>query len=110
MKIERVTIKKFRGIDELTNLQLKSLSILIGNNGTCKTSILEAIHYTLSPSFLAGRIKHTDFYRGLDNPIEIEVKLSEKFKALLPDGYQYQEVECDGVCLRIKKRDRAAYG
>lgn len=110
MKIDKVTIKKFRGIDELNDFQLKSLSLLIGNNGTSKTSILEAINYALSPSFLSGRIKHTDFYKGLDDSIVVQLKFSDKFKALLPDGYQNQEVECNGVYLRIKKRERAANG
>jgi predicted ATP-dependent endonuclease of OLD family len=110
MKIQTVSIKKFRGIEELIDFNLKSLSILIGNNGTSKTSILEGINFALSPSFLSGRIKHTDFFKGQDNPIEIQIKFSENFKANLPDGYQYQEITCNGVYLRIKKRERAASG
>lgn len=110
MKIQTVTIKRFRGIEELTGFTLKSLSLIIGNNGTSKTSIIEAINYALSPSFLSGRIKHTDFFKGLDDAIEVMLKFSENFKALLPDGYQNQEVECNGVYLRVKKRERPANG
>jgi predicted ATP-dependent endonuclease of OLD family len=110
MKIEKITIKKFRGIEELIDFELKSLSIIIRNNGTSKTSILEAINYALSPSFLSGRIKHTDFYKGLDLPIEIQIKFSENFKANLPDGYSTQVIECNGIYVRIKKRERAANG
>lgn len=110
MKIQTVTIKRFRGIEELNGFTLKSLSLIIGNNGTSKTSIIEAINYALSPSFLSGRIKHTDFFKGLDDAIEVMLKFSEKFKALLPDGYQNQEVECNGVYLRVKKRERPANG
>jgi predicted ATP-dependent endonuclease of OLD family len=110
MKIKTVSIKHFRGIEVLSNFDLKDLAILIGNNGTSKTSILEAINYCLSPSFLSGRIKHTDFYKGLDNPIEITLEFDAFFKALLPDGYQKQEVECNKVFLRVKKRDRSGNG
>jgi predicted ATP-dependent endonuclease of OLD family len=110
MEIRTVTIKKFRGIEHLEQFQLKSLSLLIGNNGCSKTTILEAINFALSPSFLSGRLKHTDFFKGLDEPIEIQLAFSENFKALLPDGYQNQEVECNGVYLRVKKRERAANG
>ncbi|MFA6057148.1 MAG: AAA family ATPase [Taibaiella sp.] len=110
MKIEKVTIKNFRGIEELIDFELKKLSIIIGNNGTSKTAILEAINFALSPSFLSGRIKHTDFHKGLDAPIIIQLKFDGNFKAHLPDGYQTQEVECNGIYLRIKKRDRAANG
>lgn len=107
MKIKSVSIKNFRGIENLPPIGLKDLSILIGNNGTSKTAILEAINFCLSPSFLSGRIKHTDFHKGQDDPIEISISYDTTFKALLPDGYQKQEVVCSGIYLKIKKRDRA---
>lgn len=110
MKISRVSIKKFRGIDELDGFSLDDLSIIVGDNGTCKTAILEAINYALSPSFLSGRIKHTDFYKGGDDPIEIMLTFSDIFVAQLPDGYQDIPVDCDRIFLRVKKRDRQANG
>ena len=110
MKIKTISIKHFRGIEDLPNFALKDLSMLIGNNGTSKTSILEAINYSLSPSFLSGRVKHTDFYKGQDTPIEITLEFDAPFKAFLPDGYQKQEIECNKVILKIKKRDRAGNG
>ncbi len=108
MKISKVTIRNFRGIERLEDFELKNLSLIIGNNGTSKTAILEAINYALSPSFLSGRIKFSDFYKGLNNPIEIILTFSEPFTAELPDGYQTQSIKCDKVYLRIKKRERAA--
>jgi predicted ATP-dependent endonuclease of OLD family len=110
MNIKKVSIKHFRGIEDLPSFELKNLSMLIGNNGTSKTSILEAINFALSPSFLSGRIKHTDFYKGQDNPIEITLEFLTPFKAMLPDGFLKQEVECNKVYLKIKKRDRAGNG
>ncbi len=110
MKISKVTIKNFRGIESLENFELKNFSLIIGDNGTSKTAILEAINYALSPSFLSGRIKVSDFHKGLSNPIEIILTFSEPFIAELPDGYQTQSIECDKVYLRIKRRERAAPG
>jgi predicted ATP-dependent endonuclease of OLD family len=110
MKIKTVSIKHFRGIEDLPPFELKNLSMLIGNNGTSKTSILEAINFALSPSFLSGRIKHTDFFKGQDHPIEITLEFQSSFKAMLPDGFQKQEVDCNKVYLKVKKRDRAGSG
>ncbi|HOJ66998.1 MAG TPA: AAA family ATPase, partial [Paludibacteraceae bacterium] len=109
MKIKELTISNFRGVKNLT-LNSKELSIFIGDNTTGKTSIIEAINYALSPHFLTGRIKYTDFYRGTDDPIVIKVEFDEIFTALLPDGYAVQKIECNGVYLEIKKRDKATPG
>ncbi len=109
MKINKLTISNFRGIKN-QSLNSKELSIFIGDNTTGKTSIIEAINYTFSPYFLAGRIKHTDFYKGSDDPIVIQIEFDTNFTASLPDGYTAQKVECNGVYLEIKKRDKAAAG
>ncbi len=106
--ISKISIQNFRGIKELKDFELKNLSLLVGENGTSKTSILEAINFCLSPYFISGRIKHTDFYKGEDVKIKIILEFNENFKIFLPDGYTKQEVECNKVCLEIKKRDRAA--
>ncbi|MFA6194091.1 MAG: AAA family ATPase, partial [Parcubacteria group bacterium] len=109
MKISKVSIKNFRSIKEIS-FEAKDLSLFIGNNGTGKTSIIEAINFALSPYFLSGRIKHTDFYNGSDDSIIIRIEFDSVFTAKLPDGYTTQKVECNGVYLEIKKRDRAANG
>jgi putative ATP-dependent endonuclease of OLD family len=47
MLLTQITIKNFRGIEELT-IPLAPCTILIGENNTGKTSILEAVHTCLS--------------------------------------------------------------
>ncbi len=106
--IEKITIKNFRVIKDLS-LELNNFNILIGDNQTGKTSILETINYALSPYFLSGRIKHTDFYKGENAPISIEIQ-TNKFNVKLPDGYTTQQVQCKGIQLNIKKREKAAPG
>ena|SRR6218665_395992 len=105
--IKKISIQNFRGIKELKDFELKNLSLFVGENGTSKTSILEAMNFCLSPYFLSGRIKHTDFYKGEDVEIKIVLEFDKIFKVFLPDGYTKQEIECNKVCLGIKKRDRA---
>jgi AAA15 family ATPase/GTPase len=107
MKIKTISIENFRGIKELKEFELKNLSLLVGENGASKTSILEAINFCLSPYFLSGRIKHTDFYKGEDVEIKIILEFDATFKVFLPDGYTKQEIECNKACLEIKKRNKA---
>jgi len=107
VKIEQVHIKNFRSIEE-AEISLKDLTMLIGNNGTGKTSILEAIHFALSPSYLSGKIEPTDFYNGTNNEILIEVVFDKTFTVEIPDGFVKQEVICKSIHLDIKKRVRAA--
>lgn len=108
MLIKKITIQNFRGIKELIDFEIKDISLLVGENGTSKTSILEAVNFCLSPYFLSGRIRHTDFYKGEDLEIKVILEFDDTFNVLLPDGYTKQAVECSKVCLEIKKRDRAA--
>lgn len=108
MYISKVTIENFRGIKELKDFELKNLNLLVGENGTSKTSILEAINFCLSPYFLSGRIKSTDFYNGEDVEIKIILEFDDNFKVFLPDGYTKREVECNKVCLHMKNRSKAA--
>jgi predicted ATP-dependent endonuclease of OLD family len=107
MIIKNVYIKNFRSIEE-ANISLKDLSIFIGDNGTGKTAILEAIHLALSASNYSGRINYTDFFNGTDEPITIEIYFVDKFYINIPDGYTEQPVECKKIRLEIKKRERAA--
>lgn len=107
--IKKIYIKNFRGIKE-TTIDFKKLNMFIGDNGTNKTSILEAINFILSPSFLSGKIKSSDFYEGTNKPIEIIVEFQNDFKIKLPDGYTSQEVSCNKISLTIKKRERKSPG
>lgn len=92
------------------SFEAKDLSIFIGDNATGKTSILEAVNFALSPHFLSGRIKHSDFRDGGDDPITIDLEFDFEFTAGIPDGYARQEVSCRGIHLEVKRRERAGPG
>lgn len=65
MKIYSVTIDNFRGIRS-AKLILPDHTVLIGDNNTGKSSVLEAIDLVLGPDRLSRRppVDEHDFYRG----------------------------------------------
>lgn len=84
MKLKQIFINNFRGIKEL-NLQLNNLTtILIGENNTGKTTILEAIRKVLDRNRTSKKgvfVEHDYFSEdtngGLDNQILIELWFKE---------------------------------
>ncbi len=111
MKIKCVTITNFRGIEKLgAPVDLGDLSFFIGDNGTGKTSLLEAMNLCLSSGYVASRLDVNDFRNGSDEVIEVVVEFAQPLTVTLPDGFTTQDVPCNKVLLRAKKRDRAAPG
>jgi putative ATP-dependent endonuclease of OLD family len=47
MKLYKIEIQNFRGIKSL-DLTIDDMTVLIGENNTCKTSILEALRLALN--------------------------------------------------------------
>ncbi len=112
MNISSVSIRNFRGIGSVpVVVEFSELNLLIGNNGTSKTAILEALNLCLSSTFAAsGRLSIRDFHRGADGEIEIRVTFQEPFDVKVPDGHANQIIKCNAVLLRAKKRDKSAPG
>lgn len=111
VNIKSVFISNFRGIDQLdAPVEFGSMSFFIGDNGTGKTSLLEAVNFCLSSGYVASRLDLNDFHNGNDEPIEIVVTFQNPIVVTIPDGFTSQKVLCDKVRLFAKKRDRAAAG
>ena len=108
--IKELNIKNFRGLESLEKIECDAFNIFIGDNGTSKTTILEATNHPFSPRFLADIIKHTDFINGTDEPIETFLHFNQSIEVELPDGYTTQKINCDKLYLRIKKRDKKKAG
>lgn len=74
MRLRELTIKNFRKHDLLTVNFPKGLSVIVGENNTGKTAIVDALRLLLIPSrdFDALRITEDDFRSGAEGaPIEI---------------------------------------
>lgn len=111
MKIKSVSIKNFRGIGAVPlNFECDNFNLFIGNNGTSKTTVLEAIHLCLSSGYAASRISIKDFHCGGDEPIEIKVFFETPFDITIPDGFNSRNISCKGIVLNAKKRDKSAAG
>jgi hypothetical protein len=112
MKITTVFIKNFRGIgDSGVSFSCDNFNLFIGDNGTCKTAILEGLNLCLSPSYAASRISIKDFHKGSDSPIEIRVTFEKPFDVSIPDLFgNNQKLKCNAIALSAKKRDRSAPG
>ena len=53
--ILRDVVKNFKAIRESGRLKLTPLTVLIGNNGSGKSSLIEALEHPLIRHMLAGR-------------------------------------------------------
>jgi len=78
MRIARLTIENFRGIKS-ADLQFPPQCVLVGDNNTGKSTILEAIDLVLGPDRLSRRppVNEHDFYCGryIENTTEGEPEL-----------------------------------
>jgi putative ATP-dependent endonuclease of the OLD family len=82
VRVAQISIKNFRGISE-GKLTLPGHAVLIGDNNSGKSSVIEALDLALGPDRInrAAAIDEHDFYAGryLDgdgNPISIEIEVT----------------------------------
>jgi AAA15 family ATPase/GTPase len=86
MLIRNVQIKNFRGIQKMDWTINSSIACLIGPGDSTKSTILDAIEFTLSPRWNLT-FEDCDFYLGdTNNPIEIIVTIGQ-----LPEDFFNQE-------------------
>ncbi len=101
MKIKKISIKNFRGIEDLT-LQLNDFTVLIGKNGVGKSSVLHALNFFREPNY---KLKGEDYYkRELNRVIEISLvfdNLSSEEKSEFSHYIQNDELKV----IKIAKGD-----
>ncbi|HMV66664.1 MAG TPA: AAA family ATPase [Myxococcota bacterium] len=73
-----VAIRSFRGLVKLTVPFSRRLTVLVGENGAGKTSVLDAIHAGLAPKLAGGgRVAPSDRTREASEGVEILLTLSD---------------------------------
>jgi len=107
--ISRISISNFRSHRALT-LECGKTHALVGENGTGKTAVLEAIDLATTRGGITSRVSEADFNVADDGSIDIEVRFDQILVAEAPDGYQTRLVPCVGSHLTVKRREQAARG
>jgi len=77
LRIKHVEIRNFRGIKSLSWLVKGNFNCIIGPGDTCKTTILTALDYALSPRSILAFDDSDFFDQNINQSIVIQVTLSE---------------------------------
>jgi len=120
MFIKNVTIKNYRCFGEKSDPidfnipdgenHGSGLTILVGENGTGKTTILEAISYlTENTYFLGNRFSIQDF-ADINKEIQLKATTDETFEYKLPETFRGSYVNANGFELTIKPRENPSPG
>lgn len=108
-QIKTIKIKNFRGIENIEINDCKTLNIILGNNNTCKTTILESIEFIEEPLNIAkhnqiisrtpelkskwiNNYTHAFKMKNTNNPIDILVITSDDEKHHLEISGEIKEI------------------
>jgi AAA15 family ATPase/GTPase len=120
MFIQKLTVKNlkcFAENSEATEFNVpdgktegSGLNIFVGENGTGKTAILEAINYLTESHFtIQNKLKIFDFYKDTSK-ITVEAIFNQNFNYKMPKIYRGQFFACNGLYFSATQRDRKSPG
>lgn len=92
--ISSIEIEHFRAIKEL-EIEFEELTILLGSNGTGKTTVLDA----LAIFFTKKKADNDDFHKNMDSPIRFTVEFDSPSAELL------KYLSNNKLCMEISKKD-----
>lgn len=79
MFIKELQIEGYKNAKQNSNISFnKGLNVLVGENGTGKTTIIEALRLILKEDDYINKIKEEDFYKSFNNPEDISDSISVK--------------------------------
>ncbi len=89
MFIRELQIEGYKNAKENSKISFnKGLNVLVGENGTGKTTIIEALRLILKEDDYSNKIQEEDFYKSFSNPKDISNNISVK---LFFDGLSDKE-------------------
>ncbi len=126
MSIKKIKIKNFKCFNGIFELELnKGLNILVGNNETGKSTILEAIHIALTGFYSGRNIRNelsqylfnkdvVDAYIGSVNngtplappSISIEVFFNDSIEPEYRGNDNSERIDCEGLKFEIKFNEK----
>jgi len=93
----KIRIKNFRGIKELELTKFKQFNIIVGNNETGKTSVLEALYISINPGNPNLPVT-ANIHRGIDTPDNFQFWVS-----LYKDYNTENLIELDSTLFKTQK-------
>jgi predicted ATP-dependent endonuclease of OLD family len=103
MKINHLIINNFRSYKNLELFFNWKYTSIVWENGSWKTSILDAIYLAFSYWEVKEKIKLSDFYKNTNIPISIKIYFDKNFIAKIKNGFEDVEIPCKWISLKIKK-------
>ena len=103
MKIKHLIINNFRSYQNMELFFGWKHTSLVWENGSWKTSILEAINLCLSYWNAKNKVKLSDFHKNTNTSITIKVFFDEEFISVIKNWFEDVEIPCNWVNLKIKK-------
>lgn len=119
MFIRTLTVKNLRCFADETIGEFKvpdnttpgsGLNILIGENGTGKTTVLEAINFLTQSSYSTGNTMDVSDFKDIEQELSVSYKSITNFKCKMPPVYNGAYYEANGITFSAKPRDRKAPG
>lgn len=85
------------------------LNVLIGENGTGKTALLEALNYANQSAYATeNRLQIHDFFDH-QKPIQVSIK-TDDYTCKMEPPYFNHTFDCDGIEFNARSRDRKSAG
>ncbi len=96
MKFDELLISNFRGIDRAELKELKSVNLIVGQNNSGKTSILEAI-------FLLSGMSNPELLQIINDTRGVQLKNDNDFKYIFNNLNLKQPISLSGIVSGIKR-------
>ena len=86
------------------------LNILIGENGSGKTTVLEALNFLTQSTYSTNNTLDISDFKDMEQELSVSYKSSANFKCKMPPVYRDCFYEADGITFVAKPRNRQAPG